>query len=174
MKRFQLIILAVSLAAILLIAVTGTRGGMSYFSPQTLKCYTRSEYTILGGIPIWRSFAQPESPKIIEIAVSKGWLKPQTAETEKWELVFHWNNAWRDGETDIYGFLYKYDDAIIEWLEENPDLADRYWREGFQRYRSSDPETRYIGVRILNTAWRCKSMEELDREIKAIESEIQR
>lgn len=114
-----------------------TRGGIGEFSPYTLEHRWRSEYTLFfGEIPIYRSRWHYETHPLTAYLQAEGLVSAVHDESQqRWELLFHWNGAWKDG----YGGLYdefRGAESTIEWCEANPTCARLYYSELFKLLRS--------------------------------------
>ncbi|MCZ7647118.1 MAG: hypothetical protein M5U26_17985 [Planctomycetota bacterium] len=135
-------------AAILVLIVTCTsmRGGIEYFNPQTLAIKSQSERTIYATeIPVYRSPYAPVHHALIDFLIEQGWVTPQVNTSDCWELVYHWNEAWKDGYGPWYDVLYRDHDELLQWSLDHPDCAKVYWTEGFRLLRSPDPHEITLG-----------------------------
>jgi hypothetical protein len=138
MRKLPIIAMAVTLLVGALIAVTSHRGGRAYFSPHTLEYRVQSERTIYAtGVPIYRSAYRSVDHPLIEMLVTEGFVSPQAGDADRWEVIFHWNDSWRDGYGPLYD-LFRRRNEVIEWSRAHPEVAQIYWAEGFRYLRSRD------------------------------------
>src|SRR5262245_22752835 len=113
--------------AIVFLAIAGSmlvgRGGLGYFNPYALEYRAQREWTIgFGSIPIYRTSLQTHQLELIAHVRDSGLVQP-IAGPDRWDLVFHWNDAWKDGFGIAYRALARNSDATIEWSNKNPELA---------------------------------------------------
>jgi hypothetical protein len=170
-------IIALSIVALILgcLWLTGTRGGLEYFSPYTLQLTVQSEFTLLDGeLPFYRSSSRPVDNALVSYVRDAGFVAPEKPTTDRQLLVFHWNRVWKDGDSELYGLLHSNREQIIEWCNEDPDRAKIYWSEGFRHLRANDQSNVYIGESILSNGWRAKSVDELKQQIASIERDAVR
>lgn len=170
MKRHWKILLGVVAVLMLIALLTGTRGGISSFSPQTLEFKTQSEYTILGGaIPLWRSRPAKHRNETIDYLIEREFVSPQ-AGPARWQSYYHWNEAWRDGYSSLYYVLREGNDRIIKWSDGHPELARVYWTEGFKLLRSENEKERLKGEYLLSIGWRIEDEEEFQTMLNEVKS----
>jgi hypothetical protein len=152
------------------VVLTTQRCGMAEFSPHSLEYRTRSERTIRFLDVGYRSDWEPTENEVVAMLKEKGWVKPLTPKTDRWETVFHWNEAWRDGDGTLYNVLIRHRQTLIAWSEEHPECAQLYWQEAFRYLRSESEFDHAIAYHILTT---CREMQDVDEmrqrfeEIKA-------
>lgn len=171
MKRILACLGLIVLAVAILALLDGTRGGLAYFSPDTLEYRSQREFTILGGsLPLWRSRHRTSHVPIIAAAIVNGWIRP-TNRPQRWDYVFHWNGAWKGGYSPVYDVFHRGDDHILERSLADPEWAKLYWGEGFGAYQSNVESERSLGRVILSLGWRTNSAEELKRTIRMIKIE---
>lgn len=169
-RRFKISIILI-VAACFLILLTGTRGGLSYFSPATLEYEVQSEYAVLNGaFPIYRSRRDPAANELCEHLRKSGHVEIEAGPARRWEQVFHWNAAWKDGEGPLYEALIRNQGRIVEWSEADPARARIYWSEGFRLLRSEKEIERWAGVEIINSCWRSRSITELNPRIADVKA----
>ena len=144
------------------------RGGLGSFNPYTLEYRTQSEYTF-GDIPIYRSTPVRRDNDLLIYLVRNHII--ESVPGERWESVFHWNTAWKDGYGKWHDVLVRRRHELIEWTEANPDLAHIYWTEIFARARSDWQADQEIGNEILTSRRLWKSVAELRETIHDIESD---
>ena len=156
-----------------LIYLTGTRGGLAEFSPYTLECRFQSEFTVGFGMwPVYRSAPREHSNEMIAFLLEEGFVTPVQAETERWEPIFHWNHAWRDGYGVLYHVVVRNRQEIMDWSKADPERARIYWAEGFEFLRSDQKTDICTGREILLRGWRCESIPELTEFIAATKKEV--
>ncbi len=134
--------------------LTGGRGGLGLFNPHTLQYRTQREFTIwFGAIPVYRSaFDDHERPLVREL-IQREFIAP-TTNRDRWDYVFHWNDAWKDGYGVWYDTLVRNDDQLLEWTKANPEMAKTFWSEAFDYMRSDSKVDQAIGERVLHEGWR--------------------
>src|SRR5690242_667998 len=115
--------------------LTGKRGGLGHFSPHTLEYTTQSEFAVLG-LPVYRSDRRPGSNELVDFLVEEGFVLPVQSQKQRWELVFHWNDAWRGGHGYLYHLLGRDRKELIKWSKADPQRARLYWSELFRLLRS--------------------------------------
>ena len=168
-KRIAIFVVFALTGCVLLYATSG-RGGLGYFSPQTLEYCTQGERSIFG-IPIYRSLCEQHDNGLIRLLIDDGYVKPDHESTAHWETVFHWNDSWRDGEGWLYHMLIRNRDAMIDWTLAHPESAKIFWPELFRHLRSTDPS----GGRGLISLWReFDTPDEVREAIMQIETELAR
>ncbi len=164
--RYVLLIACIIFVGILL---TGTRGGLGYFSPYTLEYVSQSEFTLFwGSCPIYRSAAKKHPNEVLEFIQREGFVSPQTPQAQRWEVAFHWNETWRDGYGSLYYVLGRQRNEVIEWSTADRERAEIYWSEGFTYLRSEQETDMMIGRTILESCWRCESVADLKKQIADI------
>lgn len=169
-RRLKLLVFAILVACTLILA-TGTRGGLAYFSPDTLEYETQSEFAVLNGkLPIYRSHREPTDNEIVAYLRDSGLISSRKPPTVRWMLVFHWNWAWKDGEGSLYNVLIRNRQRIISWSKADLARARIYWTTGLQLLRSDVERERWAGEEILSSGYRCESIEELNSRISVIRS----
>ncbi len=172
-ERRYILIVAATLASVILLSFTIQRGKISYFSPYTLQFQGQSEYTVLGGsIPIWRTSLEDYDSKILRYLRESEYIMPVNPKHNRWEIGE--SNAWtRDGGFDRHYLLGRNNSSVIEWSKADPERARIYWSEGFKCVRSEDRVEVYIGEEILQQGWKAKSIPELLEKIATIRKEIE-
>jgi len=164
---FVFCVVAVLAAALLLL--TGTRGGRAYFSPYTLEYKTQAEFAVLAGqFPIYLSTLKHTENDLVAFIQEEGYVTAVPAKFQRWELIFHWNQAWKDGDGPLYDVLIRHRPEIIEWSKADPERARIYWSEGFKCLRSESEVDVETGREILQLCWRCQSTQELRAQITTI------
>ena len=164
----------VSAVALILLLLTAGKGGIGQFNPHTLEYRTQREYTVLfGEFPIYRSsFKSHKKIPLIQHLIDRKFIKP-LSDRGRWDLVFHWNTAWKDGYGRWYDTLSRYSERRLEWTVEHPKLAKMYWSEGFQYLRSDSEVDRVIGDMILQQCWTSPDEATMRRYIEEIRLSIQ-
>jgi hypothetical protein len=105
------------------------KGGRMFFSPDTFQVRTQSELLLpLTEIPLYRSSFEYRDATydLPAYLVTKGHWLPIETDRPQWILVYHWNDQWRDGFTELHRYL-RYSDEWIQWTEANPQLANVLW-----------------------------------------------
>jgi hypothetical protein len=149
-----------------LVLLTGTRGGLAYFSPHTLEYQTQSEFTVLGGtIPIYRSPRRNVENELATFLHQQGYAAVVQPQDQRWEVIFHWNHAWKDGQGSLYDVFGPNRHEIIKWSQADPERAKIYWSEGLKHLRSNNLKDERTGYSILLHCWRAKSIPELREQI---------
>lgn len=160
----------------LLIAVagfTGTRGGRAWFNPYTLRYYTQSEFTVLGGsVPVYRSWPRPWDNPTLKMVREEGYVAPVPPADGRTIEVFHWNEAWRDGSGELHYVLGRDRDRVMKWRRENPARARIYWQKAFDHFRSEGEHEVGLGSQILYMGHRMATTEELGKFIAELEAEV--
>jgi hypothetical protein len=166
----SVIVLGVVLAGLCL---TGTRGGLAYFSPFTLEYETQSEYTLLDGAwVIYRSPRNPVNNALVNYLRESRVVMPDESGRQRWDSVFHWNDAWKDGFGQGYDVLVRSRESVIDWSKADSSRAQIYWSEAFKCLRSERKETQWAGYEILRSGWHRESEAELLDWIKMIKKEF--
>jgi len=141
------------LALILVLGLLARReGGLAHFSPHTLEYTIQSEVAV-AGLTIFRSARQPVGNELVDFLVAEGFVAPEQPQTQRWESVFHWNEAWRDGHGALYPILCRDRQALVEWSKADPPLARLYWAEVFRLLRS-DRKADHVAAYVLAQRWR--------------------
>lgn len=120
-------------------------GGLAYFSPDTFEIRSQSEITLpILNTPVYRSSYsyRDNSFELVEYLVAKGYWSPRETDEPRWILLFHWNDAWRDGDTQWYRDVNR-SNEWIEWTEKHPDIARVLWPAVLSFLRS-DEGSRYV------------------------------
>lgn len=174
MRRWFRRILCLIGIMILGVLLLGTQGGLTYFSPFTLEIEGQSEFAIWGGsLPVYRSPRRPVHNELVTFLLEEGFVERVQPESQRWDLVFHWNRAWKDGHCTLYEVLVRYRRSIIEWSRADRERARIYWSEGFRYLRSDRKSDIAIGHVILADCWRCESIPELRERIAVLKAEIE-
>jgi len=153
---------------IALLILTSQRGGLTYFSPDSLECHAQSERTIFAtGIPFYRSnYTRYDDNPLIAYLVREKFVSPQPEVPGRWQLISHWNESWRGGYADMYRILVRYRKESIEWSENNRACAEIYWSEAFHYLRSNNRKDVNLGHAILS---QCRVIDDLDEMRAAIQ-----
>lgn len=155
-------------AAVLL---TSDRGRRGEFSPYTLEYRIQTEHTFFGtGVPFHRSSYRSADHPLVEVLINEGFVTPQPDRGNHWELIFHWNDSWRDGYGGLYYVFFRDREQIIEWSRNNRECAQLYWSEGFRLLRSDDAWDAEVGCEILNSCWRYSDLDELTSAMHQIKT----
>jgi hypothetical protein len=155
------------------VALTGSRGGRAFFFPHSFEYAGQSEYTIFfGTVPIYRSRLRPLENELVARLQEAGYVAPVPSQTSRRELIFHWNDAWRDGYGPLYEVFVRRRRQILQWSDDHPQLAAIYWKEGLQHLRSETTLDLWIGREILTNCWRCESVVELEEKIAQAKLEM--
>lgn len=167
--NYRLAVIVAVMVVFGLLLMTGGTGGLGHFSPYTLEYTTQSEWTLFrGAVPIFRSFSQSVDNELVTILLEEGFVTPMETGEGRWELIFHWNDAWRGGDGGLYDVFVRHRREIIEWSKADRERARIYWREGFKYLRSQRKVDNSIGRAILTEGWRCESISELREKIEAM------
>jgi hypothetical protein len=173
MKRYGRVTVLVCCVALVLLLLTGTGGGLTQFSPSTLEYTTQSEFTLFGGrFPVFRSTPQGADNELVAFLREEGFVTPAPTEDQRWELISHWNDAWRDGFGPLYDVFVRYRREIIQWSKADRERARIYWTEGFKYLRSGRKVDVWAGRDILRFCWRCQSIPELREQMLAVRKEV--
>jgi len=165
-------ILALVLMALALL--TSQRGGLAYFSPDSLQYHIQSERTFFAvGVPFYRSSLKQIDNPLITFLVNEKFISPQLDTTGRREHIFHWNDSWRGGDGALYGVFHRYRKEIIDWSINNRECAQIYWSEGFRCLRSTDRREINLGQSILTQLWRIDDPELMREAIKQLRSDTQ-
>jgi hypothetical protein len=155
-----------------LLSCTASRGGLARFSPFTLEYQTQAEWTVLWGrVSLYRTGFHASTNELLAFGVAKGYVSPVPEEGQRWEPLFHWNDAWKDGFGPLYDVLIRDRREIIAWSQANREAATLYWSSGFRYLRGDNPRDVWAGQTIFSCGWRCRSVDELRERIAAIEKE---
>ena len=153
--------------------LTSNRGGLAHFSPHTLEYHTQSERTFFAtGIPFYRSAHERVDDPLVALLIDDGFVSPQPDKNGRTELIFHWNDSWRDGYGALYDIFHRHRDQIIEWSRNNRECAQIYWSEGFRLLRSNDRIDIETGRDILRHCWRIDNVDEMRKTIKELKTEV--
>ena len=112
----------------MLLVLLSTRGGIFYFSPDSLESRFHAErrlFIIL--TPIYRSGPQYYRFDLVEYLVEEGYWSPDTSREPRWLEMGCWNQQWRDGYSMLYRVLQTDGTRWIEWTEEHPEVAATVW-----------------------------------------------
>ncbi len=138
----------------LLYLFTGGRGGIGQFNPHTLQSRSQSEITILlGQLPVYRSSFNYYDRPLLQELLKRGYVKPEE-DRDRWDWVFHWNDAWKGGYGIWYDTLSRHDEALIDWTRANPALAKIFWSEAFRYMRSEYEVDQQTGRDLLQMGWK--------------------
>jgi len=149
---------------------TWQRGGLGHFSPYTLQYTTQSEFTV-AGLPVYRSARQPVRNELVDFLVEEGFVAPVQPQKQRWEKVFHWNEAWRDGYGPLYPILVRDRDQVIEWTKADPERARLYWSEVFRLLRS-EREADLLAGRDMAGRWRhCQSVADCRKWLRIVKAQ---
>jgi hypothetical protein len=155
------------------VLLTATSGGLAFFSPYTLEYKVQSEFAILGGeFPIYRSMRRDADNELVAYLRREGFVTVEQPDVQRWELIFHWNRAWRDGYGPLYDVFVRQRREIIGWSKADPKRARIYWSEGFEHLRSDKKLEVWMGRQILVSCWRATSIQELHAQIAAVKKEF--
>lgn len=169
MKRRAVITCVVVGLLVGLLLLTGTSGGIAYFSPYTLEYETQSEFTILNGaLPVFRSSRREAENELVTFLKQERLVDLEQPYDQRWELIFHWNHAWRGGYGTLYDVLIRHRREIIEWSKADRERARLYWSEGLKHLRSGKESDVRTGQMILLWCWRAKNTQELRQQIAAV------
>lgn len=104
-----------------------TRGGLTYFSPDTLESRYQSERLVpLLQIPIYRSGFGYYRKDIVNYLIEHDYWQPNDVEHPRWIPASHWNDAWRDGYSALGRELGR-SEYWINWSDSHPELASIVW-----------------------------------------------
>jgi len=155
------------------VLVTSDRGGLARFSPHTLEYRIQSERTFFAtGIPFYRSNYKLVNNPLVAMLIDDGFVSPQPDKNRRWQLVFHWNDSWRDGYGPLYDIFHRHRNRIIEWSRNNRECAEIYWSEGFRLLRSDNTIDVTAGEVILNFCWRIDNPEEMRKTIQQLKDGV--
>lgn len=106
----------------------GTSSTAGYFSPDTLEYGAQFETRCCGtGILLSRGRFERHEPELVQLLVSKGYWQAKATFSPRWIFLFHWSQAWRDGESSFHRALFWREDFWMEWTNKNPDAASEFW-----------------------------------------------
>lgn len=172
-KQFMWMFCVVACLVLGILLFFGTSGGLGHFSPYTLEYKIQSEFTIFGGeIPVYRSSPQNVENELATFIHEDGYVMPMQPEIQRWESIFHWNHAWKDGHGPLYDVFVRHRREIIAWSRANPERARIYWSEGFRHLRSSRKVDVWTGREILKSCWRSQTIPELRERIADVKKEV--
>jgi len=156
LRRLWPLWLVVGLFALLYL-FTGSRGGIVQFNPHTLQSRWQREITIgFGTIPIYRSAFQYNQRPMVRELMNRGLVAP-VEDHGHWEMISHWNTAWKDGDGFWYDVLTRNRVRLLEWSDTSPEFAKLYWSEAFGYLRSEYEMDRITGQLLLQAEWRIKN-----------------
>ena len=172
-KRLKIIGIVLVVVLVLLL-ITSQRGGLGYLSPHTLQYTTQSERTFfITGIPFYRSTREQSENPVITMLIDEGFVSPQPGPSDRQEIIFHWNESWRDGYGGLYYVLIRNREDMIEWSLKNRELAEFYWTEGFRLLRSNDPNEILVGRYFLSNGRRYQDIEAMQNMIDLARAELE-
>lgn len=152
------------LGLVILIYLASTKGGRTFFSPDTLESREQGErlsYFFL--LPVSRSNFKVYRPKLASYLIAEGYWSAKSTNTPRWLLVEHWNSQWRDGDT-MLSRIFGRTSYWIDWSEQHPDLAAVVWPRVLESLRQSNLELSYDEPSaILDIAKAAKSPEDFER-----------
>jgi hypothetical protein len=158
----------VTLALLVFLVSTVTRGGRAFFSPYSLDYKGQWEITVLGGsVPIYRSSLADSPNALVTMLRDERFATPMGADNHPWELVYHANEAWKDGDGRLYDILVRYRSQLIEWSKADHERARVYWEEGFRLLRSDNKAEVRCGIEVLKSCWGYESVSDLQQAIAA-------
>lgn len=159
-------LLALAILVLLLVIVTGTQGGLGYFSPDTLEFQHQWELAILNGcVPIYRSARITSPVAVIDLAIREGYIEPLPTSGPRWVCTSHWNNAWYDGQSFFHQTVLWRGEAIAGWTLANPKAAKLVWPEAIRLMRVDDPYGVNRGAFLLDRAQYCQTLEAIQELI---------
>ena len=105
LRAITWITLAIFGLAILFTATAG-KGSRGLFDPFQLQAQRQTEWLIpFANVPVYRSAPTPQSYKLVDYLVAKGYWKSDIESKPRPLLMYRWNNQWRDGQSAIYAAL---------------------------------------------------------------------
>lgn len=159
--------------SVALVLLSSQEGGRAEFSPHTLEYRTQRERTVFAiGIPIYRSSYRRYEHPLVEVLVEEGFVTPARVDADRWEAIFHWNEAWRDGHGFLYDIFVRHRDDVIVWSQNNRACAAIYWSEGFRLLRSDDPRENMAGQYILVDCWGIVEPDEMRTRMQRLKDEV--
>lgn len=106
----------------------GTSGAIAFYSPDTLEQASRFEVRCrVTGALLYRGPLRLHELDLVRFLVGKGYWKKSETDTPYWIPLFHWNHAWRDGESDFHRAFFWHKKYWMEWTNKNPDAAAQFW-----------------------------------------------
>jgi hypothetical protein len=149
------------------------QGGLVSLSPETLDYVVQDEVTLLWGQwSVYRSTPVKRDNELLTFLSQEGFVARIPARIGRLELIEHWNPAWRDGHGVLRRLFLHDRREVFEWSTSHPEVARRYWAEGFRGLRSADRKENCLGQQILLTCRDCETVQELDDRIAALRKEI--
>lgn len=168
-KKFVIAARGFAIVIIGAVALTGTKGGLAHFSPYTFEYTTQSEFTLFFGLlTIYRSTPRQVDNPVVTMLKDEHFVAPAQSQDMRRELIFHWNEAWRDGDGPLYDVFVRHRHEVIQWSMADRQRARLCWLTGFEFLRSRREVDVWIGREILIRGWRCKSSSELEERIMTI------
>jgi hypothetical protein len=172
MKRKHAVACGIVLLVTAVVSITGTQGGLAWFSPFTIEYTTQREFTLLAGaLPIYRSAPRGRHNEVAAMLHEEGFAAPTQLGDARCELIFHENNAWRDGFGPLYDVFIRHRKQVIGWSKADRTRARLYWQEGLKHLRSHRQVDIWIGREILSTGWKSQKLAELEDRIVLIKHE---
>jgi hypothetical protein len=155
--------------------LTGGRGGLGYFSPDTLEYRTQSEWTVaFGEVPVYRSRLAVRRNALLEMLQAEGYVVPIATAEPHWLCVMHWNDAWRYvNSSTVHKILMSRQEEMIAWTREYPACARVYWPEAFRLMRSDRVSDHELAGAILFGCCHCRTADEVEQCIAGIKTEAQ-
>lgn len=156
-----------------LIVLTGTEGAISRFSPYTLKYVSQREYRVLAGsLLVYRSTPKPVENELITFLQQSGFVTPEIPEEDRWEVVSHWNKAWRDGSGLLHRMLWREREKYITWSKEQPEVARIFWDALFDRLRSHEPKRFLAAHELMRYLEPYDNVETLRERIAFVDADV--
>jgi hypothetical protein len=137
--------------------VTGARG---YFSPDSLESRVQAESRL-----VWWGFHYYQYP-LAEYLIKKGYWSPKLGEP-RWIETYHWNYAWRGGQSRLHKEMGWRAEEWIDWSESNSLVAGAAWPRVLDALRSDDPNVRDEATSIMYAARNAKNAGDFERALKA-------
>jgi hypothetical protein len=171
--RSRLYIAGLIGAVIVLPALLFGRGGVGYWSPDSLEGYTQREYvTPIFHIPIYRSLRSLRRYELVDFLVAKGYWSPRKAAgTPRLLLMFRWNDLWKDGYSGIHREFTRSGPFWQEWTTSHPSAAAELWPRVLESLRTW-PHGNYYAVQLLFLSRDSQTAEDVHSTFEALELEM--
>ena len=124
------------------------------------------------GVPFYRSPRREFKNPLLQLIVKKGYATPQPAKADRWILISHWNESWRDGDGNLYQVLHTHRLRLIEWTEANPECAKLCWGEAIRLLRSARDSDHAAGETILQLCTSHDDVVEIRGLIRQVKDEF--
>ena len=174
LRRYRFLLIAlIVVVSIYAISWHFARGGLHYFSPDTLDSYSQSEVLLIfTELPIYRSSRSTHRYKLVQYLINQGYWSP-IAQSGPSIVTSKWNMQWRDGQSDFHRQFAWYADQWIAWTQQFPEVADELWADVLSLLRQDSSNELHDAVRLMHhsriasTVEDYKALLESDPELNA-------